>query len=316
VTDEELARVESLVNEQIAADYEVYTKEVDQKAAREINTLRAVFGEKYPDVVRVVSIGADIDAMLAAPKQPEWMKYSVEFCGGTHLSTSREADRFVLTTEEGVAKGVRRVVGISGQAAKDAVEAGQALLAEATKRRSDGAAEDLSAAIASLQQRLAGAVIPVAVRHEIQGVLAELQKTAKAQQKEAASASGEAVMDRMAAMLGEAAAVGGVTVVVGEVPPADPDTLRGAIDWIRNKTEASAVLLAMAGDGKVTLIAGMSKAVVAQGVKAGDLIKEIAPLVGGRGGGRPDMAQGGGTDPAGIPQALDRAKAWLIEKLA
>ena len=317
VTDEELARVESLVNEQVAADHKVYTKEVEQQAAREITTLRAVFGEKYPDLVRVVSIGADIDAMLADPKNDEWMKYSVEFCGGTHLRTSREADRFVLTAEEGVAKGVRRVVGISGAAATAAVERGAALLAEARKigTGKDGT-EDLATALASLQQRLAEAVIPVCVRHEIQGVIAELQKVAKAQQKEAASASGEAVMDRMAAMLGEAASIGGVTVVVGEVPPADPDALRGAIDWIRNKTEASAVLLAMAGEGKVTLVAGMSKAVVGKGVKAGDLIKEIAPLVGGRGGGRPDMAQGGGTDPTGIPAALDRARTWLGEKLS
>ncbi len=85
---------------------------------------------------------------------------------------------------------------------------------------------------------------------------------------------------------------------------------------MRNKTDASAVLLAMAGDEKVTLVAGMSKAVVAKGVKAGDLIKEVAPLVGGRGGGRPDMAQGGGNDAAGIPAVIDRASQWITEKLS
>ena len=120
----------------------------------------------------------------------------------------------------------------------------------------------------------------------------------------------------VASLLDSATEVGGAAIVVGEVPAAKADALRGAIDWIRNKTDASAVLLACADDKKVTLLAGMSKAVVAKGVKAGDLIKEVAPLVGGKGGGRPDMAQGGGGDPSGIPNAVERAKAWLGQKLA
>ena len=143
-----------------------------------------------------------------------------------------------------------------------------------------------------------------------------MKKQAKKQDKAAASASAGAVMDVVASLLASAPDVGGVKVVVGEVPTAKADALRGAIDWIRNKTEASAVLLASADANKVTLLAGMSKAVVAKGVKAGDLIKEIAPLVGGKGGGRPDMAQGGGSDPAGIPNAVERARAWLGENLA
>ena len=125
-----------------------------------------------------------------------------------------------------------------------------------------------------------------------------------------------AVMDRVRSLLQEAETIGGVTVVVGDVPSAAPDALRSATDWIRNKTDASAVLLATAADDKVTLIAGMSKVVVGKGLKAGDLIKEIAPLVGGRGGGRPDMAQGGGNDASGIPNALGRARSWIGEKLA
>ena len=96
---------------------------------------------------------------------------------------------------------------------------------------------------------------------------------------------------------------------------APTDVLRSAIDWARNKSSASAVLLAMADGDKVTLIAGMSKEVVRKGVKAGDLIKEVAPLVGGRGGGRPDMAQGGGNDPGQIAHAIDRAKSLLLERL-
>jgi alanyl-tRNA synthetase len=361
LTGGELERIEKLCNDRIAAKLPVYAENreenfVDQKKAREINTLRAVFGEKYPDNVRVVSIGVPIteedakkarasaptevggsletDWLLRDPKNPKWMNYSVEFCGGTHVKNTSEIEHFVLTHEEGVAKGVRRVVGISGEKAKQAEALGAQLLAEvmgSEPRSSDRAdspnsqtypaAESprgLKSAVrlADFQKRLAEAEIPIRVRREIQTILTEVQKALKEQSKESAAASGEAAMDAVAALLKSAETIGGVTVVVGEVPPAGPDALRGAIDWVRNKTTASAVLLATVSDNKVTLIAGMSKVVVERGIKAGDLIKEICPLVGGKGGGRPDMAQGGGSDPGGLESALQRGREWIAGRLA
>ncbi len=437
--DDELARVEQLVNEMIQKDLLVYTQEVPLEDARKIKTVRAVFGEKYADPVRVVSVGGDIKAMLGRPDDPEWMKYPVELCGGTHLKRSSEAERFVVILEEGVAKGVRRVVGITADAARQAEATGQDLLAEATalasgtgenhpphpplskggssgaaapipsrdpgapgpvapgdhaladqppvapgdathpphpplskggssgaaalipsrdregadteqsperKRRAapdrEGAEDepdaghpphpplskggrggvkpartsaDLSTQVTAFQQKVNDAVIPILVRRELQRRITELQKKAKAEEKKAASATSDAVLDQVASLLESAEVVNDVKIVVGQVPPADPAALRSAIDWVRNKTDASAVLLASVKDNKVTLIAGMSKAVVKKGVKAGDLIKEIAPLVGGRGGGRPDMAQGGGTDPNGLPDALAQARAWIKENL-
>ncbi len=328
LSEDELSRIEALVRQQNDGEQTVHTKEVDQKKAREINTLRAVFGEKYPDKVRVVSIGADIDEMLADPKNDEWMKYSVEFCGGTHVKNTSEIGAFVLTHEEGVAKGVRRVVGVSGEAAHETIELGQRLLVEAgelgggnrdegTKGRRDegNSSTDLASALSAFQQRVNEATIPVLIRHKLQARIGELQKLVKEQQKQSASASGEAVMDFVRKLFEDAETIGGVKVVVGEVPSAPTDKLRGAIDWVRNKTDASAVLLASVTDERVTLIAGMSKTVVAKGVKAGDLIKEIAPLVGGKGGGRPDMAQGGGSDPSGVPDAVKKAAEWLAGKL-
>ncbi len=421
LTDNELDRVESLCNERIAQGLAVYAAMreedfVDQAEARKINTLRAVFGEKYPDRVRVVSIGAPIteedarqasnresartevrgsqgagdssplqsrdrkgagaaraeargshatpldpplargeaietDWLLRDPQNPKWMKYSVEFCGGTHVKNTSEIERFVLTHEEGVAKGVRRVVGISGEKAKQSEARGKELLHEArslseprtsvraVSRSSTSPAEsetprgpksaarsiddrqstvgDLAERVADIQRRLNDPEqpIPMRARRAILSALADVQETLKEQQKETAAASGEAVMEAAAKLFAEAKTIGGVTVVVGEVPTATADALRGAIDWIRQKTDASAVLLGCVSDGKVTLVAGMSKAVVDRGVKAGDLIKEICPLVGGRGGGRPDMAQGGGSDAAGLPSALQRAREWITERL-
>jgi len=337
VSDDQMSHIEQLVTARIADGLDVNTNDnlpVDQKKAREINTLRAVFGEKYPDEVRVVSIGPKVADLLADPKNPAWMAYSVEFCGGTHVANTREIVDFVLTQEEGVAKGIRRVVGISGEAAAAARKRGAALVVKAevllrgdqpseprASARAESASEHrlqtgatLHSAITDIQAELSEAVIPLADRRRVLDIVAELQERLKQQQKAAAAESGGAVMDRMVALLAAAETIGGVTVVVGEVPPANADALRGAIDWVRNKTTASAVMLACQSEGKVTLIAGMSREVVARGLKAGDLIKETAPLVGGKGGGRPDMAQGGGTDAAGIAKALARATAWIREK--
>ncbi|MBI1824954.1 MAG: hypothetical protein HY287_10940 [Planctomycetes bacterium] len=262
-----------------------------------------------------------------------WMKYSVEFCGGTHVKNTSEIEAFVLTHEEGVAKGVRRVVGISGEAAKKAIALGDQLLAEVnalvrqrgneTRRQEDNPPQSplskgggsLAKSLADFQERFADAQIPLRTRRQIQSVLADVQKLLKEQEKQAAASSGDAVINAAKALFESAQTIGGVTVVVGEVPAANADALRAAIDWIRNKTTASAVLLATVEDGKVTLVAGMSKAVVEKGLKAGDLIKEICPLVGGKGGGRPDMAQGGGTDASGLANALDRSKQWIAQRL-
>ncbi|MFQ5491350.1 MAG: DHHA1 domain-containing protein [Phycisphaerae bacterium] len=329
VSVDELERIEGLVNRQIAATLPVYTREVDQAEARKINTLRAVFGEKYPDKVRVVSIGADIEAMLQKPDDPQWMAYSVEFCGGTHLQNSGEVERFVLIGEEGVAKGVRRVVGISGQAAGEAVARGEALIkrVEALLKDAAGAAAstesaagqhpsaDLGALVGELQKEVTEAVIPVVVRERIRGRLAQLQKLAKEQAKRKSADVGQEVLEQVQQLLAEAKTVGGVTIVVGQVAAGPSDALRGGIDWVRNKTEASACLLVSATNDKVTLVAGMSKAAVAKGLKAGDLIKEIAPIVGGKGGGRPDMAQGGGSKPDAVPAAVERAHDWIQGKL-
>ena len=312
---EELIRVEDLCNEYIKANRPLNVQEeVEKDKALQINTLRAVFGEQYPEHVRVISIGPDIDAMVKDPTSDEWMKYSVEFCGGTHCKSSGEVERFVLISEEGVAKGIRRVVGISGEAARTAEADGAALLDE-LKSLAGAPPDKLADQISAFQQKATDTVIPIRVRHELRERITELQKKVKKQEKAAASDAAGEVMGCVAKLFAEADTVGGVTVVVSEVPAAPADALRGAIDWVRNKTDASAVLLVCAADDKVTLVAGMSKAVVAKGPRAGDLIKEIAPLVGGRGGGRPDMAQGGGNDPAGIANAVERAKSWIAEKL-
>jgi alanyl-tRNA synthetase len=153
------------------------------------------------------------------------------------------------------------------------------------------------------------------VRHKLGDKLAELRRMAKKEAKQRSADSGRSAMEQVAALLESAETVNGVAIVVGQIDDAPAEALRGAIDWVRNKTQASAVLLASVSGVKVTLVAGMSTDVVDRGVKAGDLVRQIAPIVGGSGGGKPTLAQAGGKNLDALPEALEQAKALLGERL-
>ncbi|GJQ25545.1 MAG: alanine--tRNA ligase [Phycisphaerae bacterium] len=377
ITEAELARIEQLTNEQIARDLPVFTNDnvpVDQKAAMKINGLRAVFGEKYPDKVRVVSIGVPVTdeeakrardrgewsgttSLLGSPDDPAWRQYSVEFCGGTHVKRTGEiaqlpdgriAERpFVIVEESAVAKGIRRVVGVTGEKAVAAQRAAEQLWREIdaafavarneppmeppeapTKEPSKEPRASARAAastqsppptaeqlVADLNARLATTELPVLARHRLRARLAELQELAKKQKKEQTKAGAADVIARADKLLAASTRVNNVTLLCGELGSAGIEPLRAACDSLRARAGSAAILLAAESDGKAVLLAAMTADVVARGIKAGDLIKEIAPLVGGRGGGKPDLAQGGGPDAGKIGEAVAAAKAWLQAKL-
>lgn len=315
LSEEEIEHIQGRVAMQIDAEYPVYASEADQAEARRINTLRAVFGEKYPDRVRVIAIGAPVSDLLQNPQRPDWMNYSVEFCGGTHVANTREIGKFVLIDEEAVAKGVRRLVGVTGRKAAEAESAAVTLREEAGALfNADEAA--LGPRLAEIAHRVAEAAIPLLERVKIREQIEQLQRRLKEHEKAAKAASGEAVQEAVDAALASAPVIGGVTVIALEVPTATADALRGAIDHIRQKTAASAAVLASRDEGKVTLLVGLSREVVARGLKAGDIIRDISPLVGGKGGGRPDMAQGGGDRPEKIAEALAAAMKKIEQPLA
>lgn len=315
VTEEELARIEELVNSQIEEDLEVFTAEVDQKKAREVNTLRAVFGEKYPDVVRVVSIGVPVDQLLSDPKNDEWMRYSVEFCGGTHVRRAGEIGRFRLVEESAVAKGIRRVIGVTGERARKAEDEATGVL-RMLKDAAQAPDQALPQRIAEITAIMSQAEMPVVEKARIRADLAHLQERAKKVQKEQARAGVGEVLSQAEALLAGAPRAGDVAIICGAVPGATTDQLRAACDSLRAKAGSAAVLLASENDGRVVLMAAMTADVVGRGVKAGDLIRDIAPIVGGKGGGRPDMAQGGGPDAGKIGEAVSSAGQWIKQKLS
>jgi alanyl-tRNA synthetase len=283
LSSEEVAEIERLVNEKVYADLPVSPVTMPLAEAKKIPGVRAVFGEKYPDPVRVLLIGA---------QRPEeaTRDCSVEFCGGTHLQHTGQAGFFKLVSQEAVGKGVRRVTAVTG---REAV---------ATVQRLSSALEGLCARLNCKPEELDSRV--EALQEEVKKLQTQLRKGAAGD----LAASG----DRL---LAEAADVGGAKVIVGEMPAAPVEQMRQQLDRLRQKAGSAAVVIGWVEDGKVGLLAAVTEDLTRKGVEAGKLVGEVAKVVGGRGGGRKDMAQAGGTDPAKLPEALQLARKLVRDKL-
>ena len=262
VTEEELKTVEQMVNEQIRANTSVDTEVMAIDEAKERGA-QALFGEKYDDEVRVLSMGGD---------------FSVELCGGTHAARTGDIAMMKIISESGIASGVRRIEAITGLAALNWFEESESLLGELGSMVK-GSRDSLLEKFQALNDRSRS------LEKEIERLNAKL----------AAAQSGE--------LLSSALEINGVKVLATEVQGVDPKSLRDMLDQLKNKLGSGVVVLAAHDGEKVSLVAGVTKDLTGQ-VKAGDLIRELATQLGGKGGGRPDMAQGGGTDIAALPQAI------------
>ncbi len=310
ITVDELDQIEQMVNHDIAADLPVYADYAKQEDALKINGLRAVFGEKYPPTVRVVSIGVPPDELLKEPDNANWPNYSIEFCGGTHLPKTGDAEGFVFVAEEAVSKGVRRVTAQTGKTAHKTQAMGDRLLAraEALKQQSG---DDLAKGLHDLQQEVDSQTLPIVAKANLRDAVAELQQVVKAQEKEAAKAAAGNVVETARAI---ADAQSGA-VIVAAVDGADGKTLRDAMDVIKKKHPESALLLGAVTGDKCAFLAAVPKPMIGQGLKAGDWVKAVAQAAGGGGGGRPDMAQAGGKDASKFDEALDVGRAFAAARV-
>jgi alanyl-tRNA synthetase len=306
LTEDEIAKVESLTNEQIAKKQDVYCQEAPQERALAINGLRAVFGEKYPPMVRVVSVGPSVDDLIASPDKADWRGYSVEFCGGTHVANTEEIGNFVITSEESVSKGIRRIVALSGEAATSASEVAAKLDAEIARAHKAPEA-DLPTLITALQRNAAVDNVPLRAKRRVQAAVVELQGKLKAWEKR--QKKQDAVAIDAAAAAQTLVEQSGGKAIVAQIENATEDQLRSVLDSIKARQPSFAAMLASGAGEKLTLIASVSDDLIAKGFKAGDWVKEAAKAAGGGGGGRPNHAQGSGKDPSKINDALDRARA-------
>jgi len=310
VEEAQIALVEQQVNGDIDADLTVHTGIVPQEEALQINGLRAVFGEKYPPKVRVVSIGAAVNDLTSNPSHEAWKDLSIEFCGGTHLPSTGLAKRFVIVSEEAVSKGIRRITALTGHKAEQAIFEGQELLEQANALE-NAPAESLSKQLEELTQSMKQATLGYLDRRALQSKLAALQDKLKQLKKAQGSKLQQLAIEQVQA-LAESLPAGDSPIVV-QLEGVDANALRSAMDTFTKLRPDSPILLSSVFEEKVALNAAVPKAWIAKGLKAGNWIKATAKIVGGGGGGKPDSAQAGGKDPSKLDEALETARTIASE---
>ncbi|GAA6135204.1 alanine--tRNA ligase [Oceaniserpentilla sp. 4NH20-0058] len=274
MTADELKTVETIVNQQIRINTPVSTKLMDIEAAKAEGAM-ALFGEKYDDEVRVLSMGSE--------------QFSVELCGGTHANRTGDIGFLKIISESGTAAGVRRVEAVVGEAAYDYISQMENTInaiAAQVKSNRDSVLEKVEAAVAKSRQ---------------------LEKDVQQLKTKLASGAGTD-------LAAGAKEINGIKVLAAQLDGADVPAMRGAMDQLKNKLGSAVILLASSEGEKVTLIAGVTKDLTSK-VKAGDIVKEMAPYVDGRGGGKPDLAQAGGKKPEGIKDALAAFDKWAEANL-
>lgn len=258
MTPVELKEVERLVNAQIRRNHTIETNIMDIEAAKAKGAM-ALFGEKYDDEVRVLSMG----------------DFSTELCGGIHASNTGDIGLFKIVSEGGIAAGIRRIEAVTGEGALDLLDQQQA-------------------------------------QYELK--VAEMAAKAKSLEKELQQLKDKLAAKESANLISNVKEIAGVKVLVAQLNGADNKALRGMVDELKNQLGSGIIMLGNVADDKVGLIAGVTKDLTAK-VKAGELVNMVALQVGGKGGGRPDMAQAGGTDVNALPSALASVDSWIAEHL-
>ena len=271
LTDDEIRRVEQIVNREILGNEATAARVMPMEMAQKSGAMM-LFGEKYGDQVRVLDIGS-----------------SRELCGGTHVARTGDIGFFKIVSEGGVAAGIRRVEAVTGDNALAWVQAQEATI---------------TAAANALK----------APPSELEAKVAQLIESAKTTERELARLKARAAASAGDDLASRAIDVKGAKVLAVTLDGADVKSLRETMDKLKGKLKSAAIVLSSVADGKVTLIAGVTSDLTAK-MKAGELANHVAQQVGGKGGGRPDMAQAGGTDPAALPKALASVAGWVEQRL-
>ena len=272
VKADEIRRIEQLVNEQVQQNHEVLTRLMNVDEAKAAGAM-ALFGEKYDDEVRVLSMG----------------DFSIELCGGTHVSRTGDIGLFKIVVESGIAAGIRRIEAVTGE--------GALAFVHKLEQQAQTVASMLKGDVFSIAEKVQQAMDSrKALEKELEQLKAKL-----------ASAAGASLLDQVQV-------INGVKVLIAELKGADPKAFRTMVDELKNKLGSGILLLATAAEGKVSLIAGVTSDLTGK-VQAGQLIGWAAEQVGGKGGGKPDLAQAGGTDVAALAGVLKAAADYIAAKL-
>ena len=272
ITTEQLNTIEQLVNEQVRANHQLNTQLMDLDEAKASGAM-ALFGEKYDEKVRVVSMG----------------EFSTELCGGTHVNQTGDIGLFKLTSESGIASGVRRIEAITGATALAYVQQQAQTLQQAAN------------------------LLKVEPFNVVERII-NVQDLFKATEKSLTQAKQKLASQQGSDLVSKIQVINGHNVLVANLPGVEAKALRGMLDELKQKISSGIIVLGVPGEGKVNLIAGVTSDLVNQ-IKAGELINFVASQVGGKGGGRPDMAQAGGTQPENLEHALTSVYDFISEKI-
>jgi len=281
-----MKEVERAVREKIAEDLAVTCVVLPRKQAEKLGAM-ALFGEKYGDEVRVVAIGAGQGEKLGEA-------FSKEFCGGMHVDRIGLIGGFKMIKEESISAGVRRITALTGNGLTDYLE-----------KRSD-IVDKLSVTLKVPAEQIV---------ERVEKLIKDNKKLTR-QLKSAAKQTGSDIMAEARQLLDECEKIGDSLIVVGKLSAGPIEKARAAVDMLKKKAKSAVILLGFEEDGRAALLAGITDDLVKKGLKAGDIVKQIAPIVDGGGGGRPQLAEAGGKNPAKINQALDTAEKLIKKELS
>jgi alanyl-tRNA synthetase len=285
LTSKQMKKVENKVREKIAADLPVIDEEMAKSEAEKLGAM-ALFGEKYGDKVRVVAIGA-------ANKGELEKAFSREFCGGTHCRNTGQIGGFKISKEESISAGVRRIMALTGEKLTEFLEQRSEIV--------DELLELLKVPAKELSER-------------VRKLISDNKKLAK-ELRSASRQSGSDIMAEAKQLLHGCEKIGGTSVIIGRLSTTSVEQARTAIDMLKKKAKSAAVVFGFDDNGKAALLAGVTNDLVKKGLKAGEIVKQIAPIVDGGGGGRADMAQAGGKKPEKIDDALAKAAELIRSEL-
>ncbi|KAL5552999.1 hypothetical protein UlMin_040400 [Ulmus minor] len=317
VDPNDLRRIESIVNEQIKEELVVSAKEATLEDAKRINGLRAVFGEVYPDPVRVVAIGKKVEELLADPENDEWSSISAELCGGTHIQNTREAKAFALLSEEGIAKGIRRITAVTTDVALQAMELAKSLEQEINDASKEEGSS-LEKKVASFKNRVDSAPIPAAKKADIRAKIALLQNQVRKAQKKIAEENLQKAIE-LTTKIAEKAISEGKAFCVSRVNVGlDPAAVREAVIKVTGQKEISAMVFSTdETTNKAVICAGVPE----KGSKSHQLeVSEwltaaLEPIKGRCGKGKGGLATGQGTDASRVDEAIALASSFASMKL-
>ncbi|SCU84598.1 LANO_0C01838g1_1 [Lachancea nothofagi CBS 11611] len=309
----ELQKVESICNDQIKADLTVYYKNVPLELAQKISSVRAVFGETYPDPVRVVSVGMPIDDLLANPTSEEWQKFSVEFCGGTHVAKTSDIKEFIIIEESGIAKGIRRIVAVSGTEAHEVQRTANSFDADLAAAEKLPFSPLKEKRLKELGVKLGQLTISVVAKDALKTKFSKIDKVVKDEVKSRAKKEIKQTVDEVKNFFAENESAQFFVKYVDI--PTNAKAITEAVNHMKTSAKDKSIYL-LNGNDKVAHGCYISDVAIEKGIDGRELLEAISRNIGGKAGGKANVFQGVGDKPQGIENAVTEVEQLFMQKLS